>query len=98
MHESPSNAARLADHRARLAARETNRLTDADRVLIRERMARFASDYRSRSYPPAALTDGQVYGLVVRGAEAIGCSWVDLRATERAELDAMAATFAALSA
>lgn len=66
-----------------------NRLTDTERVLIRERMERFASDYRSRHYPAAPLTDGEVYGLVVRGAEIVG-SWVDLRPAERAELDAMA--------
>jgi hypothetical protein len=59
-------------------------------VLIRERMERFAGDYRSRHYPPAPLTDGELYGLVVRGAEIVG-GWVCLRDSERAELDSMAA-------
>ena len=88
---SANQMAIYAGHADKLARREENRLTDSDRALIRERMARFAADYRSRSYPPAPLTEGQLYGLVVRGAEAIGCSWVDLRDSERAELDSMAA-------
>ena len=71
-----------------------NRLTDSDRTLIRERMERFAEDYRSRHYGRRTLTEGEQYGLVVRGSEAIGLSWVDLRTAERAELETMAAEMA----
>lgn len=62
---------------------------DDRRAVARAAHKRFASDYRSRHYPAAPLTDGEVYGLVVRGAEVVG-SWVHLQPAERAELDAMA--------
>ncbi len=76
------------------SARDENRFTDADRELIRERMARFAADYHSRHYPRRLLSEGEQYGLIVRGAEAVGLSWADLRPAERAELDTWAAGMA----
>lgn len=67
-------------------------LTESERSDIRRRMATFAEDYRSRSYG-RPLDDGQIYGLVVRGAEAVHLAIFELWDAEREELEAFAESF-----
>lgn len=87
MQVSPSNAARLADHRARLAARETNRLSTADRAAIGHAIAEYL-----RTIAEPTIADH--YNGTQRAAyRSIGCSGYDLRQSEVDEIsDTVAAS------